>query len=103
MRLFQFYKICNNITPTYLLDSVPRIRRLLYLNTDSNTYYEVYSRTTRYMNRLFPHIIKKGNNVIGNEIKVHSSLGIFKRNILALVRPINYELVQSLPKVIKIL
>ena len=26
-------------------------------------------------------------NVIGNEIKVCSSLGIFKRNILALIRP----------------
>ena len=25
-RLFQFYKICNSMTPTYLLDNVPRQR-----------------------------------------------------------------------------
>ena len=85
-RLFQFYKICNDMTPTYLLDSVPRQRRLLYGNTSYNSYYEIYCRTTRYMNSFFPDCIKKWN-AIGNEIKACSSLGIFKRNILALIRP----------------
>ena len=28
--IFQFYKICNNRTPTYLLGNVPRQCRLLY-------------------------------------------------------------------------
>ena len=72
-RLFQFYKICNNMTPTYLLDSVPRQRRLLYGNTSYNIYYEIYCRTTRYMNSFFPDCIKKWI-AIGNEIKACSSL-----------------------------
>ena len=40
-RLFRYYKICNNMTPTYLLDNVPLERRLLCGNTDSNTDYEI--------------------------------------------------------------
>ena len=38
------------------------------------------------MNSFFPDCIKKWN-AIGNEIKACPSLGIFKRNILALIRP----------------
>ena len=74
------------MTPMYLLDSVPRKRRLLYANTVSYTYYQIHSRATRYMNSYFPDIIKKWN-AIDNEIIVCSSLDIFKRNILALIRP----------------
>ena len=55
------------MTSIYLLEGVPGKWRLMYGNTDSNTYYEIYIRTTRYISIIFPDIIKK-SNVIGNEI-----------------------------------
>ena len=59
-RLFQIYKICNNMTPTYLLDNVPRQRRLLYGNAKPNNCYQLCSSATRYMNNAFPDTIKDG-------------------------------------------
>ena len=47
------------MTPTYPLDNVPRRRRRLYGNTKPDNYYEIYSRTTQYMNIVFPGYYKK--------------------------------------------
>ena len=85
-KFLQFFKIRNSMTPSYLFDSLLRQRRLLYGNTNPNYYYEIYSRTTRYVNSIFPESVKKLNAI--DEFKNCTSLDIFKRNIMSLMRPV---------------
>ena len=84
-RLIQLYKIRNNMTPLYLRNNLPPQRMASYRN-NSNCYHEILCNTDRYMNSFFPNVIKSWNG-IGNIFQTCESLGIFKRNILNLIRP----------------
>ena len=85
-RLFQFYKIHNNLCPVYLTDKLPRLRRPLYGNMNTNSYYGIYSRTNQRMNSFFPNSVNSWNS-IDSELSNCTSLDVFKRNILTLIRP----------------
>ena len=85
-RLFQFYKIHNNLCPIYLTDKLPRLRRPLYGNMNTNSYYGIYGRTNQRMNSFFPNSVNSWNS-IDSELSNCTSLDVFKRNILALIRP----------------
>ena len=74
-RLFHFYKITHNMAPTYLSDSIPRHRRPLYGNANSETFYEIYCRSSQYLDSFFPNTIKTWN-AIGNELQSCPSLVI---------------------------
>ena len=84
-RLIHFFKIRNNMTPAYLRGNIPRQRCLLFGNCNPNIYHEIFCSTARYMNSFFPDAIKIWNNI---DIEFHTctSLSIFKRNILNLIR-----------------
>ena len=85
-RLLHFYKICNEMTPAYLSDIVPRQRRQLYANSNLNSYYEIFCRSSQYQTSFFPDAIKSWNN-LDDKLKTSSSFGSFKHNILNLIRP----------------
>ena len=74
------------MTPKYLSDIVPRQRRHLYATSNSNSYYEIFCRTSQYMNSFFPNVIKSWNN-LSDDFKSSSSLGNFKHITLNLIRP----------------
>ena len=86
-RLFQFYKIHNNMTPQYLKDNLPPIRRALYGNNNRDVYHNIFCRTTRYRNSFYPDSVKSWND-IGNEFNLCNSIAKFKTDIIKLIRPI---------------
>ena len=50
-RILQIVKIKNKMTPSYLSDKLPSIRRLLYRLGNTNTFHEIRCKqTSRYMN-----------------------------------------------------
>ena len=65
-RILQICKIKNNMTPTYLSDKLPPIRRLLSRLGNTNTFHEIRCKTSRYMNSFFPDAIISWNNIITN-------------------------------------
>ena len=82
-RILQVYKIFNNMTPLYLKNKLPRHRRPLYQQTNTNKFYEVKCNSDRYMNSFFPNAIKYWNRFI-EIFPVIDSIRIFKKRILSL-------------------
>ena len=78
-RIIQFHKIVNNMTPIYLKNKLPRIRRPLYQQTNTTTFYETRCNSDRYMNSFFPNAIKTWNNII--EIFPICNLLIFSKSV----------------------
>ena len=52
-RILQIHKIVNNKTPFYLKNKVPRLRRPLYRQNNTTTFYEIRCKSSRYMNSFF--------------------------------------------------
>ena len=63
-RILQICKIKNNMTPPYLSDKLPPIRRLLSRLGNTNTFHEIRCKTSRYKNSFFPDAINSWNNII---------------------------------------
>ena len=84
-RVLQIHKIVTN-GPSYLKNKLPRFRRPLYSQNNTNTFHGVRCKSSRYMNIFFPDGINSWNNVIThfNDIP---SIGIIKKHILSLIRP----------------
>ena len=74
------------MTPSYLRDKLPPIRRLLYRFGNTNTFHEIRCKTSRYKNSFFPDAINSWNNIITNfqNLPPFTSL---KAHILSLIRP----------------
>ena len=85
-RLIQFYKIKNDMTPNYLKDKIPLFRGRSLRNDNETHIQEIMCTIAKYQNSFFPDAIRSWNN-IGNDFCSSQSLGIFKTNLLNLVRP----------------
>ena len=85
-RILQIHKIVNNNTPFYLKNKLPRLRRPLYRQNNTTTFYEIRCKSSRYMNSIFPDGIKAWNNVIVHFPNI-PSINILKSQILSLIRP----------------
>ena len=83
--LLQFYKIHYNMTPKFLKDNLPPLRKLLYGRTNPNIYHDLRGHTERYMNSFFPAAIKSWNN-IDSELQKCDSIANFKKQLLVLIR-----------------
>ena len=83
-RLIQLYKIHNNLTPDYLLESVPTLRVSSNRNNNAHIYQEFMCNTSRYQNSFFPNLIKTWN-IIG-EFSSAALITTFKKNIIDLIR-----------------
>ena len=75
------------MTPNYLKDKIPLIRGRSLRNDNETHIQEIVCTTTKYQNSFFPDAIRSWND-IGNDFCSSRSLGIFKTNLLNLVRPI---------------
>ena len=85
-RLWQFYKIQNELTPSYLKEPIPHPRMLLYRQRREYVLHEIPCRTSRFLNSFYPDAIRSWNN-IGYEFRNCSSLSKFKLKLLNLIRP----------------
>ena len=85
-RLFQFYKIQNNLTPFYLKIPVPPEKAQSYNSRSQNILNEVKCNSGSYYNSFYPDSIRSWNN-IGSDLRSSSSLKQFKKNIISLIRP----------------
>ena len=85
-RLFQFYKIHNNMTPQYLKDNLPPTRILPRGNNNTNFYHNLHCNTNRFMDSFYPDAVKSWNN-LGNEFNSCNSINKLKNNIVNLIRP----------------
>ena len=85
-RILQIHKIVNNKTPFYLKNKLPRLRRSLYKQNNTTTFYEIRCKSSRYMNGFFPDGIKAWNNAIVHFPNI-PSINILKSHILSLIRP----------------
>ena len=86
-RLTQFYKIMNNLTPEYLKIPVPPLQCHLFGHRLNNAIRPIACRTVRYRNSFYPDGVISWNG-IGPELRGASSLSIFKKNILKIIRPV---------------
>jgi len=85
-RLFHFYKIYNNLTPTYLRDPIPPRRIHLFGTRSGNVLNEIRCNSSRYRNSFYPDSIKSWN-LIGPELRNSQTILTFKKHVLALIRP----------------
>ena len=53
-RILQIHKIVSDKTPSYLKNKLPRLRRPLYRQSNSNTFHELKCKSLRYMSSSFP-------------------------------------------------
>ena len=86
-RLLHFYKIFNNLTPSYLKDIITMTRPLLYGIRRENVLNQFVCRTSKFQNSFFPDSTRCWNN-IGFEFRSVISIGLFKNKLLSLIRPL---------------
>ena len=85
-RLTQFYKIMHGMTPTYLVNHVPKPRQNLYGFRSTNAIPPLFCRTERFQKSFYPDAITCWNN-IGPEFRDIRTLKLFKTNVLKIIRP----------------
>ena len=85
-RVMHFYKIVNNITPSYLKNKIPPLRRALYGLDNGNTFREIRCNTDRYMYSFFPNVTKIWNILI-SDFPEMPLINTLKAHMLSLFRP----------------
>ena len=85
-RIPQIHKIVSDKTHSYLKHKVPRLRRLLCRQINSNTFHELKCKSLRYMSSFFPDAITSWNNV-STHFNDIPSISVLKNYILSLVCP----------------
>ena len=86
-RLFQFYKIHNDLTPSYLRDPLPRPRSYPYGLRAANVLEEIRFNSDKYRDSFYPDSIRCWNR-IGYTLRNSLNLKSFKDSLLALYRPV---------------
>ena len=84
-RLLHFYKIFKDLTPSYLKDSSPPLRRSVY-GHQREVFHEFRCHSISLMHSFFPDSIKSWNN-IGSEFTSLSHISKFKEAFLSFIRP----------------
>ena len=62
-RLCQFYKIQNELAPSYLKEPIPQPRKFRYCQHQINVLHEIPCRTTRFLNSFYPDTIRLWKNI----------------------------------------
>ena len=79
-RLYQFYKIQNELTTSYLKEPIPQPRMFLCGQRRENVLHEIPCRTSRFLNSFYPDTTRSWNN-IGFEFRNCSSLSKSKGEV----------------------
>ena len=90
-RLTQFYKIMNNLTPSYLKTPVPEPQTHLFGPRSTNVIPNLSCRNDRFKNSFYPHAIELWN-AIGVEFRSIEKLSDFKFSILEIIRPLKKDI-----------
>ena len=83
IRLTQFYKTMNNLTPEYLRSPIPSLKPYLFGHRSTNVLHTISCRTVKYRNSFYSGSVISWNN-ISPELRGAESLLVFKRNITKL-------------------
>ena len=81
-RMFQFYKIQNNLTPDYMKDFVPPPINHRYPTRSEHELYEINCNTDAYRASFYPDCVRCWNR-IGPDVRDSPSLNSFKKRLLA--------------------
>ena len=87
MRLFKHFGNAKEPNqPSYIKNKLPRLRRPLYRQSNSNTFHELKCKSLRYMGSFFPEPITSWNNVITHFNDIPYFI-VIKKHISSLIRP----------------
>ena len=82
-----FFVLSKYKTPLYLYQEILEQRAVDY-NLRNTRYYETnLSRTIRFSNSYFSNILDEWNK-LDKAVQGYSSISVFKRNLLQIIRPI---------------
>ena len=85
-RILQIHTIRNNITPIYLKEKLPALRRPMYRITNQNNFHEVNCKTSRYKNSFFSNAVSIWNKMI-TDFQDIPSFSSIRAHTLSLIRP----------------
>ena len=84
-RLCLFYKIYNDLTPSYLRAPIPAKKSISSLRV-VKPLHDISCRTSKFMNSFYPNSVRLWNDV-GDVIRDSSNLNKFKSKLLNVIRP----------------
>ena len=84
-RMSTFYKIKNELAPSYLSDHLPE-QSVTYTSLRERNISSPFSRTERYGNSFFPYCIENWSK-LDNSVKILPSLTCFKKHLDSFIRP----------------
>ena len=85
-RLTLFYKIINNLTPTYMKDPIPQPPQTRYSLRNQDVVGRTRARTEKFKSSFYPHCLSEWNK-IDPEIRLAPSVAVFKAKLLSIIRP----------------
>ena len=85
-RLTLFYKIINNLTPTYMKDPIPQPPQSRYSLRNQDVVGRTLVRTEKFKSSFHPHCLSEWNK-IDPEIRLAPSVAVFKAKLLSIIRP----------------
>ena len=85
-RLTVFYKIMHGLTPQYLVDPVPPLRRHLYGTSIRNELHPMRWETRRFKNSFYPDTVNSWND-IGPDLRQTDKISAFKSALTGMIVP----------------
>ena len=84
--LFLIYKILNYLTPDYTKHPIPPIRDLSYNFRRCNIIGQICARSKSFKSSFYPSCLSEWEK-LEPELRLSSSVSMFKKKILAIIRP----------------
>ena len=85
-RLTLFYKIMNNLTPSYTQEPIPSLRQLNYSLRNGDVIGPIRGMTERFQSSFYPNCISEWNK-LDPEIRPAPYVAVFKIKLQSKIRP----------------
>ena len=85
-RLTLFYNMINNLTPGYTRDSISEPQLAHYSLRNQDVIGRIRTRTDKFKLSFYPNCLAEWNE-LDHEIRLSPSVAIFKKKLLAKIRP----------------
>ena len=85
-RLTVFYKMINNLTPGYTRDPISEPQLAHYSLRNQDVIGRIRARTDKFKSSFYPKCLAEWNE-LDHEIRLSPSVAIFKKKLLAKIRP----------------
>ena len=83
----KLYQVINNLNPDYTRDPLPPLHQVQYSFRERDTIGQIRARTEKYKSSFHPHCLSEWNK-LDPEIRLSSSVAVFKTKILSKIRPL---------------